>query len=124
MPRQILAYVFTALALLGCETVQTTERGAVGVDRTQHMMISAAQINVAAAQSYKQTIQEASAKGVLNRDANQVNRVRAVANRLIPAAGVFRADSLKWRLGSQRHYRRRRSTPGACPAAKLPCTPA
>ena len=96
MSRLILAYVFAALALLGCETVQTTERGTVGVDRTQHMMISAAEINVAAAQSYKQTIQEASAKGVLNRDANLVNRVRAVANRLIPAAGAFRPDSLKW----------------------------
>ena len=84
-------------ALAACESVQTTERGTVGVERTQRMMISADQINAAAAQSYQQTMEEAAGKGLLNRDVNQLNRVRAVANRLIPAAGVFRADSLKWR---------------------------
>ncbi len=87
--------IFTLL-LAGCETVQTTERGTVGVDRTQRMMISAEQINAAATQSYQETMQEAQSKGLLNRDANQVNRVQTVARRLIPAAGVFRADSLKW----------------------------
>ncbi len=86
-----------ALALAGCQTVQTTEGGTVGVDRTQHMLISAEQINAAAAQSYQQTLQEASARGLLNRDAKQLNRVRTVANRLIAAAGVFRNDSLKWK---------------------------
>ena len=96
MSRRILACVFVALAIAGCETVQTTERGTVGVDRTQRMMISEAEINSAAAQSYRETLKEASAKGLLNRDASHVNRVRAVANRLIPAAGIFRADSLKW----------------------------
>ena len=85
-----------ALVLGGCETVQTTSGGAVGVDRTQRMMISADQINAAASQSYRETMQQASAKGILNRDSNMVNRVRNVANRLIPAAGAFRADSLKW----------------------------
>jgi predicted Zn-dependent protease len=91
-----LLVMVLAWALAGCETVQTTERGAVGVDRAQRMMISAEQINTAAAQSYRETLQEASAKGILNRDAALVNRVRTVANRLIPAAGAFRPDSLKW----------------------------
>ncbi len=92
-----IIFLLLSTALLGsCETVQTTERGTVGVERTQRMSVSAEQINAAAAQSYQQTMQEAQAKGVLNRDANQLNRVRAVASRLIPAAGVFRADSLKW----------------------------
>ncbi len=86
-----------ALALAGCQTVQTTGAGTVGVDRTQHMLISAEKINAAAAQSYQQTMQEASARGLLNRDANQLNRVRTVATRLIAAAGVFRNDSLQWK---------------------------
>jgi predicted Zn-dependent protease len=96
----VFRYVILCLAVLtlaGCESVQTTERGTVGVERTQRMMISADQINAAAAQSYQQTMEEAAGKGLLNRDAAQLNRVRAVASRLIPAAGVFRADSLKWR---------------------------
>jgi predicted Zn-dependent protease len=96
MVTRTIGLLMVALALASCETVQTTEGGAVGVQRTQRMMISADQINAGAAQSYKETMQEASAKGALNRDPNMVNRVRAVANRLIPAAGVFRADSLKW----------------------------
>jgi predicted Zn-dependent protease len=99
MSNRMIAFLMAALTLTvaGCETVHTTDGGAVGVDRTQRMMISAEQINTAAAQSYQQTMEEAAGKGLLNRDVNQLNRVRAVANRLIPAAGVFRADSLKWR---------------------------
>ena len=91
----LLLIVMSVLA--GCETVQTTQGGAVGVERTQRMSISAEQINAAAAQSYQQTMQQAQAKGLLNRDANQLNRVRAIAQRLIPAAGVFRSDALQWR---------------------------
>jgi len=96
MKRRIAVLCVAMLTLAGCETVQTTEGGAVGVDRTQHMSISASEINAAAAQSYRETLQEASSKGVLNRNGGQVNRVRAVANRLIPAAGAFRPDSLRW----------------------------
>lgn len=96
MIKHIAGMLVVALALAGCETVKTTEGGAVGVDRAQRMMISAEEVNAASAQSYRETMQQASAKGLLNRDPNAVNRVRAIANRLIPAAGVFRADSLKW----------------------------
>ena len=99
LPRSVVSFLIAlalTVPLAGCETVHTTESGAVGVGRTQRMMISAEEINAGAVQSYRETMQEASGKGLLNRDANMVNRVRAVANRLIPAAGVFRADSLKW----------------------------
>ncbi len=92
-----VAVWISMLALAGCQTVQTTGGGAVGVDRQQRMMISSAQINAAAEQSYTQTMREAQAKGVLNRDANQVNRVRAVASRLILATGAFRNDAPGWR---------------------------
>ncbi len=92
-----LLTLLTLLTLAGCQTVQTTSGGAVGVERTQHMSVSAAQINAAAEQSYAQTMQGAQAKGVLNRDANQVNRVRAIASRLIPATAVFRQDAPGWR---------------------------
>ena len=95
--RIIFATLAALLTLAGCQTVQTTGGGAVGVERTQRMSISSAQINAAAEQSYAQTMQEAAAKGVLNRDPNAVNRVRAVASRLIPATAAFRADAPGWR---------------------------
>ena len=84
------------LLVAGCETVQTTQPGAVGVSRQQHMAISEQEFNQGAAKSYAQLMQQARAKGVLNRDGAQLARVRAVAGRLIPATGVFRPDALKW----------------------------
>jgi predicted Zn-dependent protease len=90
------ALVLVVLALTGCETVRTTEGGAVGVNRSQSMMISAEEMNAGAAQSYRETTREAAAKGLLNRDPRYVNRVRAIANRLIPTVGAFRADALRW----------------------------
>lgn len=94
--RTACAIVLSTLALSACQTVQTTQSGTVGVARTQQMMVSAEEINAAAVQSYRETLQQAASKGLLNRDAYQLNRVRGVANRLIPAAGAFRADSLRW----------------------------
>jgi predicted Zn-dependent protease len=80
----------------GCSTVQTTAPGAVGVDRKQQMLLSSEQINQAAAQAYAQELDKARDKGVLNRDAQQVERVRRIANRLIPQTRVFRPDAVNW----------------------------
>jgi predicted Zn-dependent protease len=85
------------LALASCQTVQTTQSGAVGVERQQTMMLSAAEVNRGAEQAYRQTTTQAARKGALNRDAVEVARVRAIANRLIPATGVFRSDAPGWR---------------------------
>jgi Zn-dependent protease with chaperone function len=97
MNHRLLFAALGLLVLAGCETVQTTGGGTVGVDRQQRMMISSAQINAAAEQSYAQTLREAQGKGVLNRTPAQVNRVRAVASRLIPATAAFRSDAPGWR---------------------------
>jgi len=93
-----IALVLPAAALLGaCQSVQTTQPGAIGVDRKQTMMLSSAEVDSAAVQAYRQTIQGASRKGALNRDPAQVNRVRAIASRLIPATGAFRGDAPSWK---------------------------
>lgn len=88
-----------ALALAGlvaCETVQTTQGGAVGVDRKQMMLVPSAEMEAQASKEYAQVLAEAKSKGQLNRSAAQTQRVRAIANRLIPQTGVFRPDALKW----------------------------
>lgn len=89
--------VAATVALAGCSTVQTTQSGAVGVERKQFMMLSEKQVENMAAQSYMQTLQEARAKNVLNTDAAQVQRVRTISNRLIAQSGVFRPDALNWK---------------------------
>ena len=81
-----------ALALTGCQTVQTTEAGAVGVDRKQTMtsLVSSQEVEKQAAQQYAQVLAQAKKKDLLNQNPQQVQRVRAVAARLIPQVTVFR----------------------------------
>ena len=93
--RIFVAVVFAAL-LAACETVQTTQPGTVGVDRTQRFMVSSQEVDQAAAQEYQKVLADARAKGVLDRDARAVQRVRNVASRLIPHTGALRADAPRW----------------------------
>jgi len=96
MSWRLLVVLLLAGAGAGCQTVQTTQSGAVGVDRTQTMTLSAAEVNRAAEQAYQQTMQQAAKKGTLNRDPGQVKRVRGIARQLIAATGAFRNDAPKW----------------------------
>src|SRR5687767_1850876 len=93
---RIIVLLLLAAALAACETVSTTQPGAVGVDRQQRMLVSNQEVNQAAAQEYQKVIADARAKGVLDRNASHVQRVRTVASRLIPHTGAFRADAPRW----------------------------
>ncbi len=86
----------TALAA-GCASTQTTSGGAVGVDRGQTMLVSSAEVNRSAEKAYQQTLREAQGKNLLNRDPAELQRVRFVAARLIPATASFRNDAPSWR---------------------------
>jgi len=80
----------------GCQTVQTTQPGAVGVERTQAMMLSSKEVNDSAAKGYKQVMAEAAKKDQLTRDPALVERVRGVSRRLIPTTAAFRPDAPGW----------------------------
>ncbi|MBV6271689.1 M48 family metallopeptidase [Alcaligenaceae bacterium CGII-47] len=91
--------VLALTLLLGaCTSVQTTQSGQVGIDRTQYMssMVPEAQLNQEAASQYKQILNDARAKGRLDRDAAQTRRVQTIAQRLIAQVGVFRQDARNW----------------------------
>lgn len=95
----MFARLLIAVALLaaaGCQTVHTTQAGAVGVDRKQSMMVSAAEVDQGAAKAYLQVTGEANKKGLLNKDAAQTERVRRIAQRLISRTAAFRADAPSW----------------------------
>ena len=83
-----------ALAMSGCET--TTNSGAVGVNRSQFMLISSAQLDQMAGESYNQLSAEATKKGQFNTDAALTARVRAIAARIEPQTKVFRPDAVNW----------------------------
>ena len=86
----------SVLALVSCQTVQTTQGGVVGVDRSQSMIVPEAELEAAARKEYSALLAQAAQKGVLNRNPTQVARVKAIANRLIPQTGVFRPDARAW----------------------------
>ena len=92
----LLLLMLGALALTSCQTVQTTQPGAVGVERQQSMLLSASQVDKSAAQAYQQMMKKAAGKNALNRDAAQVARVRVIALRLIPGTAAFRPDAPRW----------------------------
>jgi len=93
---RLLSPIVLALGLAGCATVQTTQTGTVGVERGQTMLVSSAEVDKAAATEYRKVIAEAAKKGILNRNPQQVQRVRTIAGRLIPHTRVFRPDAPGW----------------------------
>ena len=89
----IVAWLLAALA--ACST--TTEQGTVGVQRSQLLLVSSAELDKAAAAQYQQVIQTEAPKGNVNKDPVQAERVRNIAKRLIPQTAVFRKDALDWK---------------------------
>jgi predicted Zn-dependent protease len=88
--------IVAVVLLTACESVDTTQPGAVGIERQQRMMVSSKEIDQAAAQEYRKIIAQAQQKGILDRNAQHVQRVRATLNRIIAQTGVFRPDARAW----------------------------
>jgi predicted Zn-dependent protease len=98
MSRKYLIAVAAAAAVsAGCQSVDTTQAGVVGVDRHQRMAVSAEEMHKGAEKAYAEMMAEAKAKGVLNRNPAHVERVRAIAKRLIPQTAAFRKDAPAWK---------------------------
>lgn len=96
MKRSLLALAVVAALGAGCQTVDTTKAGAVGVERQQRMALSSEQVNAEAQKAYAQMMAQAQQKGALDKDPAQVARVKAIVSRLIPQTAAFRDDAPKW----------------------------
>ncbi|MFJ3009429.1 MULTISPECIES: M48 family metallopeptidase [Pseudomonas] len=94
----VVSALSAALLLAGCQSVNTTSGGAVGVERKQYMssLLSSQEVDQMYAQSYQKTVGEASSKGVLDKTSPEAKRVQAIANRLIAQAPTFRPDAAQW----------------------------
>ena len=73
------------------------EAAGVQVRKPRLMLVPESTVNQTSAQQYSQLMRQAAAKGVLNRPPEAVERVRAVATRLIPQGSRFNAETQKWR---------------------------
>jgi predicted Zn-dependent protease len=96
MRTSLVALAVFAALLSGCESVETTKAGAVGVDRHQQMLVSEQEVEASAKQAYSQMMAEAQKKNALDRDAAQVQRVKNIVSRLVPQTAAFRPDAPKW----------------------------
>ena len=91
-----IAGLVAAVMVAGCQSVETTQPGVVGVDRDQRMMVSAEEMEAGAAKAYQQMMAQARQKNALDRNPAQVQRVRAITQRLVPHTATFRPDAAKW----------------------------
>ena len=101
-PRFIQSFVtvlVSACLLVAC--ANTSRPGVVGVERSQFMMISAAQIERISASSFEQQAKAAQKKNILIASGPQYERLKTIANRLIPQTAVFRDDTHSWNWGLQ-----------------------
>ncbi len=93
-----LAGLAGILLLAGCQAVNTTSGGAVGVERKQYMFtgLSSQQLNQMYAQSYQQTLSKAASAGKLDKNSVLAQRVNGITRRLIAQTPVFRPDAAGW----------------------------
>jgi predicted Zn-dependent protease len=97
MTRNLLSAALAAALAAGCQSVDTTQAGAVGVERHQSMLVSSEQMDQSAAKAYQDVLAQAKKQGALDTNPAQVERIRAIAARLIPQTAVFRKDATAWK---------------------------
>ena len=95
--RQWALPVLAAVLATACATTRTTGGGSVGVDREQTMLVSSAAVDRSAAKAYQEAMSAAQSRNLLNRDPQQLERVRTIVKRLITVTAAFRSDAPAWR---------------------------
>jgi predicted Zn-dependent protease len=93
---RVLLTPILVLVLLPAPALPQAADAGVQVRKPKLMVVPESMVNRTAEQQYLQMKQQAASRGLLNRDAPQVQRVRAVADRLIPQGRRFNAESDAW----------------------------
>ena len=91
---RVIASVVLSSLLLAC--ANTTRSGAVGINRSQFMVVSSAEVDRLSAISYNEQNQKAREKNILVTSGPTYNRLKTISNRLIQQTSVFRDDTRQW----------------------------
>ena len=91
--RSVVALLLSSL-LLAC--ANTTRSGAVGINRSQFMIVSSAEVDRLSAISYNEQNQKAQEKHILVSAGPTYDRLKTISNRLIQQTSVFRDDTRQW----------------------------
>lgn len=92
---QLFLLVLIFATLTACVTT-TTQKGMVGIDRQQLMLVSPQEMEAGSIKAYSKILAEAKKNNALNPDPKQLQRIRNIANRLIPKTSAFRSDAPHW----------------------------
>ena len=91
---KVLLYIALTTLLLAC--ANTTRSGAVGVNRSQFLAVSASEVDRLSAISYNDQNQKAKEKNILINSGPAYDRLKAISNRLIAQTAIFRDDTQQW----------------------------
>ena len=97
MSQKLFLSVLIAMAAFlfaGCSA--TTKSGAIGVDRSQFLLVSSDEAFNSGNSYYVQEVKTADKNRTLNPDKRQTDRLRGIAARLAPKTKVFRDDAPNW----------------------------
>ncbi len=95
--RLLWSSLVLALCVASSVSALAQDAGAgVQVGKPKLMVVPESVVNRTAAQQYLQMKEQAASRGLLNRDAPQVRRVRAIAERLIPHGARFNPEAGGW----------------------------
>ena len=89
-----IAILALSTLLLAC--ANTTRSGAVGVNRSQFMMVSSTEVDRLSAVSYNEQNQKAKEKNILVSSGPTYDRLKTISNRLIQQTSIFRDDTRQW----------------------------
>jgi len=92
---KVLVLVFAFLSASAFS--QQNPKEGVEVQRSRLLLLPASTVERSAGQQYGQLMRAASQRGLLNNDAQQIERLRGIARELIPHSTRFNPEAGKWR---------------------------
>lgn len=95
--RSILLASVLACSVPAITACNSTTSNSETTNRSQLLLTDSAELQAQADKAYAEVIAEAKAKGTLNTNKAQYNRVKKIADRLIKVAPRFRADAADWK---------------------------
>lgn len=94
MKHPLITALTLAALLLGCAT--STQNNVTGENRSQLLLVPAAQVQRMSSQYYRQEKAEAGKQGKLVTGGPEYDRVARILHRMIPQVSVFREDARNW----------------------------
>ncbi len=85
------------LLLVFVSTTSFAQQEGVDVKKSRLLLLPASTVERSAGQQYRQLLRSAAQRGLLNKDAPQVERLREIARELIPHAARFNKNAGQWR---------------------------